>query len=232
MQRIKLFLFPHAGGNKYSFQQMKAQLPEFIEYHPLELPGRGARFGEPLLDDFDLVVEDYYAQIKNKLTGPYLFFGHSMGTVAGYLLILKLMQNKQNLPLHFFVSGRGAPNLKSDKVRHLMTAAEFREDMQDLGGVPIEVLDSEMFSEIFQPMLMADFKALETLQILDMPKIEVPITVFGGKQDHGSPLEEMLGWQEVAKKPIESHFFEGGHFFLMKYFDKISSIIEEAVLAV
>ena len=77
---MQLFLLHFAGGSCYSFDFLKQHLDSRFEFIPLELPGRGRRTNENLLNNKEKAINDYLAQIKLIRNGePYVIYGHSMG---------------------------------------------------------------------------------------------------------------------------------------------------------
>ena len=56
--RLRLFCFPFAGGSAGSFMPWFTQLAPHVQLCAIQLPGRGARFGELLL----LAVADLHAE--------------------------------------------------------------------------------------------------------------------------------------------------------------------------
>src|SRR4051794_37934122 len=105
MKKINLFCLPFAGGSRYSYISFANCAPENICVIPIELPGRGSRFRETLLTNMDSVVTDIFQQIKDRLDEPYGIYGHSMGTLSGYLLTKKIIQKNLNKPIHLFFTG-------------------------------------------------------------------------------------------------------------------------------
>ena len=82
---MKIIALPFAGGSKFSFKNLENHIPNSIEWITLELPGRGNRFGEPILESIDAMVNDILSQIEYHITNePYMIYGHSLGTVLGY----------------------------------------------------------------------------------------------------------------------------------------------------
>ncbi len=72
MNKPQLFLLHFAGGNRYSFQFLLPQLSAF-NVVALELPGRGNRLNEPLLDNFNEAASDLYQQVTDRLVAPHFF---------------------------------------------------------------------------------------------------------------------------------------------------------------
>ncbi|WP_197144539.1 thioesterase II family protein [Lysinibacillus sphaericus] len=79
MRKIKLFCLPYAGGSSVTYIKWGKLLNRYIEVIEVELPGRGRRINDPLIDNLEDMVEDVFRFIKDQLTGDYAIFGHSMG---------------------------------------------------------------------------------------------------------------------------------------------------------
>src|SRR5690606_8103150 len=90
--RMRLFLFPYAGGGPASFRQWHLYFPESVELWVAHYPGRGARFGEPSVDSVDLLTEELSRAIAGLLARPFGFFGHSLGGLLAYELARMLQQ--------------------------------------------------------------------------------------------------------------------------------------------
>ena len=56
VKRLRLLCLPCAGASATMYLRWKRHLPAWIEIYPVELPGRGERLGEPLIDDFETLV--------------------------------------------------------------------------------------------------------------------------------------------------------------------------------
>src|ERR1700730_15492559 len=108
---MRLFCFPHAGGNATTFRDWTHILPETIEVSAIQLPGRGARlYGEPC-SDIAVATQAVVAAIKPLLSCPCAFFGHSLGAVIAFEVLRMLRLNGSREPIRFFVAGCGATPL-------------------------------------------------------------------------------------------------------------------------
>ncbi len=228
MKQPNLFLFPFAGGSSYSYRMFKDIFPKEFSLTSIEYPGRGARMRENLLKETQSLVAQSDLTVSRGLHAPYFFFGHSMGTLISYLLIKKFQKEKKELPVHLFVSGRGGPSQPPENIRHNLPTDEFWTAVEELGGCPEEVLSSKELKEFFEPILRADFEALETYQYESSAPLNIPITIFLGKDDKVTH-EEALLWQRETIYPIEIHYFEGGHFFIFDHVKEISQLITDKI---
>lgn len=228
---MNLFCLPYAGASYYSYNMLEKYFTSHINFISVELPGHGKRFKESLLSNINEMVDDFYEQIKSKLNESYAFYCHSMGALIGYLLCLKIHQDKLLKPLHLFVSGRSAPSCPHKEIMiSSLPNDEFISRLIKYGGIPKEVLKEKELLELFIPILRADFKAVETYHYKKNNfLIDVPITVMIGKNDILTSYEEALRWQDITKSKIFIIEFSGGHFFIIDNWCEIARIIHSKI---
>ena len=89
MSKMTLFCIPFAGGNKTLYYPMKNKLPSYIQFKPLELPGRGERLIETPLDSIEDMVDDLIQQIIKEKPEKFILLGYSLGTILAYELYYK-----------------------------------------------------------------------------------------------------------------------------------------------
>lgn len=229
--QVKLFCFPFAGGSTYSYPFFQKYLPGFIEFIPLDIPGRGTRITEPLLYDLDAIAEDVFSRIRHQFTEPFAFFGHSMGTMIAYQLLNYLEKEGLPMPVHLFLSGRGGPNAEKENHQwHLLPSLEFRKKIFELGGSPEEVLQDERLMQLIEPILRADFQAVELFRFDKIRKYSIPVTVMIGDEEAIS-TEDILQWQRITDQEIKIRKFSGGHFFISEHAEEIVNTISKELQA-
>jgi len=221
---MHLFCFPFAGGNSYSYKAIEAALPVGIRLVPFELPGRGTRSRELPKNTLMELVEDAFANLKGRLQGPYAFFGHSMGASLAHELARRIVRAGLTPPLYLFVSGRQAPSVPEKRRRWDLPKEQFLDMLRRLGGCPPEILQSEEFMEFFEPILRADFEAVETHVSKPGSPLDVPIAVLIGDQDEVT-REEAQQWQHETTREIAVSQFRGGHFFIFEHQREIADLI-------
>lgn len=227
--KINIFCLPFAGGSRYSYNGYR-QYAQHINIVPLELPGRGSRFQEPLLDNIHDMVEDLFAQIKERLSHPYAIYGHSMGALLGFLLTRRIVEEGLREPRHLFFTGRAAPCVK--KVReaiHTQPRDEFFASLKELGGCPEELLQDEALMDCFEPIIRADFQALANYQYETGDAFDIPITVMTGVEEDIS-REEALAWQQETTALVAVKAFVGDHFFIYGHERAIVNIMTGVML--
>ena len=228
-QRINLICLPFSGASIYSYRDIATQIADFINIMPVELPGRGKRISEPLLSDIYNMTDDIFHQIKTHLNVPYAIYGHSLGTLLGFLLVKRILNEDLPQPLHLFFSGRGGPSVQDkDKHIHALPKKEFIKKLHEYEGSPQEILNDEGIMEFFEPVLRADFKAITTYVYKKDIPFDIPITVMIGTNED-TTYEEAMKWQDETSKKISVRQFPGGHFFIYQHTREISRIFSSTL---
>ena len=116
MRKITLYCFPHSGGSAAAFLPWKKYIdPHIIDFKPMELPGRGKRFGETLCRTMSEAVDDTYKKIEADIGKTSCsFFGHSLGSMLACELAHRIIRQGGNDPVHIFFSGH-VPNDVEEK---------------------------------------------------------------------------------------------------------------------
>ncbi len=231
-EQIELIALPFAGGNSYSFRPLDQVLPDRITLRPVELPGRGRRMREPLLDSIEALAQDALGQIEAGLgERPYAIYGHSMGGVIAYQLVHAIISCGLPKPLRLMVSGCRAPHLVSRaEGRHLLAREQFYDMLERMGGLPIEVRANSELMELFEPILRADFAAVDNY--LHRPKIalDLPLDILIGDDDHEVTESEWRDWQRESVGQVTFHRFSGGHFFINSESAAVAEVIGNQLL--
>ena len=211
----RLFCLPYAGGNSGTYRSWDSLLPDSIELHTIQLPGRLRRFSEaPLLSVADIVAQ-CTPQLSKLIVGkPYALFGHSMGAVVAFELGRELRRMGRP-PRWLFASGRQAPQLPWRRpVIHGLDEASFRRALGQLGGTPEAVLAHPELMAALMPVLRADFTAIETYRCSPQQPLDCPITLFGGLTDPHVSVDDLLAWQDQTSARAMLTMLQGGHFFI------------------
>lgn len=226
---IQLWCFPFAGAGFYAYRELLSHLPAHIQPEFLELPGRGKRMDKVLLTGFDEILEDTYNElIKKQETGrPFAFFGHSMGAQLAYSMAHRLKNEGRDLPVHMFLSGRGAPGIVRMKRRFDLPEAIFREELKKMGGVPDDILNDNDFYRFFEPILRADFRAIESYTHTPAQPLEIPFTIMLGDAEE-TTVEEAKQWNEETTAGFDFRLYPGGHFFIFEHAKDICGVIDSA----
>lgn len=230
MLKPQLFGLHFSGGNVYSLQNLFAGLKDTMNVELLELPGRGKRFNEELLDNRDAAVADLLSQIQSRRTGaPYVLYGHSMGAELGFIICHE-MELRNDPPLCFIPTGNAGPNVhKREKIAELDREAFFAK-LKEMGGMTNEILENEELLDYFEPILRADFKLLEDAEeVLIDYKINTPVMAVMG--DEEKYVSEIRNWKAYTEGSFDHKVVSGDHFFIYKYGDMLLQLVQNSFLS-
>jgi medium-chain acyl-[acyl-carrier-protein] hydrolase len=212
--KLRLFCFPYAGGSATVFRTWNRDLPSFVEVCPIQLPGRGSRLRETPFTQISPLVQTLGNALFPYLDKPYVFFGHSLGALIGFELARYFRRNISSSPIHLFVSGRQAPHIPDPSPRHALPEQEFLQEIKCLNGTPKEVLENTEMMQLLIPLLRADLVLDEAYVYTSEPRLECPITVFGGLEDPETNSEQLEAWREHTNTAFSIEMFPGNHFFI------------------
>ena len=228
MEQIQMFCLPFAGGNKYFFREYQKFAPDFIEVIPVELPGRGLRADEPLFTNIYDLAEDVFFSIKNKLDKPYILYGHSMGGLLAYLTAKMIVKDFLATPIHIFITGCTAPSTRDKSYLHLLSKDDFIKKLKELGGCPEEILNNEDIINFFEPVIRADFQAVESFEYQQTAPFDIPMTLMFGLDERVTP-SEMRDWQKETTNSIDIIQMPGNHFFINQFGFQVIKIIARKI---
>ena len=208
----RLFIFPYAGGAPSSFNKWAADFPNEIEISIVHYPGRGSRFNEPPIKELFVLAEEIANAIQSDLDKPFFFFGHSLGAVLAFEVARRITSQPQVL----FVSAYGAPHIPNpNHPIHDLSDVEFIKSLQDLNGLPAEVVSNTELMDLLLPVLRADFEAIENYQYAHSEqRLRCPIIAFGGADDSHVDRTRLDAWAYHTNNDFRSKIFSGDHFFI------------------
>ncbi|RAJ11147.1 surfactin synthase thioesterase subunit [Chitinophaga skermanii] len=210
----QVVFLPYAGGSKFAYRNYVKNLPVGVEGILPELPGHGMRMQELPLTSLQEVVEDLYKQIRPQLKGPYIIYGHSMGSLLGFLLTKYLLQKGDPIPQYCAFTGTMAPSQTGKRVRklHLLPKHEFWAAIYAYGGTPQEIRDTEAYQDLVENIFRTDFQLVETYKH-EAFKLPVPVLVINGSEENITP-EEVNAWRNDVNNFVEIQTMPGHHFFI------------------
>lgn len=212
---LRLFCLPYAGGGALIYRDWAEHLPAKVEVCPIQLPGRGNRLRETPLTRMTPLVEAIAEAITPLLDKPFAIFGHSMGALIGFELARFLGREYAKVPLHLFVSGRSAPQIRDAAKRtYDLPEPEFIEELRRLNGTPRDVLEHPELMQMMIPILRADFETIQTYEYQAGQPLDCPISAMGGIQDPDVSRQDLEAWREQTKGPFTLRMFPGGHFLI------------------
>lgn len=226
---IRLFCFPYAGGGASAFRPWQEHLPNNIELAIIQLPGREARFSEPLLSDIQVVITTLVKSITPYLVKPFIFFGHSLGAKLAYGLAQQLQKKELRTPEHLIVSADNAPFVPSSNPLHGLDDEVFIKRLSEYNGLPDHCLENHELMSLLLPRLRADIALSETVLPNGTQPLDCPITAIGGLSDPHITMNDLSVWQVNTQKEFVCKMFPGDHFFIDTERKKILALISQIV---
>lgn len=212
---LRLFCFPYAGGGASAFRGWSLHVPPEIEVCALQLPGRETRLREPLFTSLPSLIHTLTDVLTPSFDRPFAFFGHSMGALICFELTRELRRLRRPVPKMLFVSARNAPQMVDpDPPVHQLPEPEFIEELRTFNGTSEAILQDPDLLRMVIPILRADFAINETYAYTDEAPLDLPITVFGGVDDHAVDEDGLRAWEQQTSSTFRLRMFPGNHFFL------------------
>jgi len=229
-----LLVVPHAGGSANFFHKWIKHMPDAVELHLVEMPGRGRRMREPLSTHWRDVTDAMLEEIALLARRPFAVFGHSMGAHLAYRVLSQLDANQSQSLLHFFPSASKSP---LDVMRNgffskrPVSDDDFVDELRALGGAAEELLLHPEFLELVLQIMRADYLVCDSLaDAKDAPALACNITALGGRGDPLVGLDRVAGWQSLCQRRFELVGFDGGHFFFDAPPQTLPALLTERLL--
>jgi len=214
--RVRVFCFPHAGGNAAAYRSWPRGVPSGLEICPIELPGRRGRWAERPHRSCPELAREVAHAIGRWLDRPFVFFGHSLGSLVAFEVARALRRAGGPLPRHLYASARRAPQLPAEgEMLHRLPDERLIAEVcgghralpDDLAAQP------DLLRQLLAP-LRADLEVHETYRYTPEPPLRCAITALGGTTDPLAAVHELWAWREQAEGPFTLRMFSGGHFYL------------------
>jgi surfactin synthase thioesterase subunit len=226
---VRLYCFAHSGGSIAEFLRWGDELPD-IEVWGVQLPGRGSRISDPHYTRVGPLIHDLVQQAE--FHGPFAFFGHSLGALLAYETTRALHERGLRGPQSLMVSACPAPHLprRRPAIHQLGDRELFAEIQGSYGTLPDEMAEDPELLAIVMGLHRADFELVDSYQYVHGAPLDIPLHVFGGREDQLS-TEELTAWQHHCQGPFALDLLPGGHFYLREQRSTLLGTIQAALVA-
>ena len=228
MTKLTLLCLPYSGASAMVYSRWRRQLPSWLHLQPVELPGRGARYDEPLQTDMRALALQLAREHKPFLHGPYALFGHSLGALLACEMAHAFRALGAAEPVALFASGTAAPTMRSDYDRGFaepQSDEQLIDQLRTFQGTSEEVLANQELMSLTLPILRADFMLCGRFRPMQRPLLKCPVHVLGGKEDKAT-TEQLIGWSQETQGSFSVDMMTGGHFFIHEHEAKVLRIIK------
>lgn len=203
----RVFCIPHAGYGSGVFSNWPRKR-DAIEFLPVELPGRLARFAEPMPATFKELARDLIAGLERYLDVPFAFFGHCWSALIAYEVTAQLQRAGGPQAARLFVSSQLAPQDGPAGRMLDMNDAELADELaviiRDQGNTPHPDLVA-----LYLNVLRADIELNRRYVVPEPLRLSCPITAIGWTDDSEVPPGQMSGWPCCGDTTFD--LFEGPH---------------------
>jgi medium-chain acyl-[acyl-carrier-protein] hydrolase len=201
--------------------------PAGVEILAVQLPGREARRGEPVLTSCQAVAAALLPVVAPLVAAdegapPYVVVAHSVGTWNSFELLCLLREKGLPMPLRIFYSCFPPPDLPEAERpwtpnSALPTDAAFQQECR--GWDVNEVVFGEGMWGVYKGLMRGDFSCFDQYRYgRDAePPLGVPITSFYARRDQKVTAAMVAGWQRISGPGCDDDFehlpIEGHHLF-------------------
>lgn len=224
MTALNLLCLPYSGASAMVYARWRRKLPAWLNVRPVELPGRGARFGEALQTDMQALARQLAVEQRLAASKPYALLGHSLGALLAFELAHELQSLGCPAPSALFACGTAAPTRREEydgkDWREPKSDAQLIDELRQLQGTPEDVLANEELMGLTLPILRADFLLCGRYAYRQRPPLRCPLHVLAGDADRATQ-EQLLAWAQETLGPFDLQMFPGGHFFIHTEEDRV-----------
>ncbi len=223
---VRLFWFPHSGGNASVIADRQSSLGSIAELRVAQLPGCGPRLIEQPMRDLEYLVATLTDAVAALADRRFAFLGHSIGALLAFEVARAL--RRQRLPQPDWIWACAAEGPSTRRIRRYVAdlpSQEFIGVLREFGGTDAEVLAEPELMELLLPGIRADFGLFERYSYQPEPPLEVPIRVLRGDADPIVDGELAAGWALETTRPLPERIFPGDHFFLQSHEAEIIKLI-------
>lgn len=214
--RCAVLCAPHAGAGASAFAPLRRMAPPHVRIAALQPPGRETRLREDPCRTVEELVEDLLPAVVSITHQPYALFGHSLGALTAFELVRSLRARGEVLPRCLFVSGRGAPHVRSDGIGLINQPDEvFVTMLRKLGGTPEVLLSDERMMKLIIPALRADLASHESYRYRYEEPLDVPVVAFAATEDDRASVADVEQWGLHTSREFHLRVHSGNHFAIV-----------------
>ncbi|WP_171116184.1 MULTISPECIES: alpha/beta fold hydrolase [Streptomyces] len=209
---VRMVCFPHSGGSTTAFAEWAPAMPPGVELVAVQYPGRGDRFGEPLVADVAEMAGRVVLELLRLPTCDQVLFGHSLGALVAYETAL-LLRDMGAEPRRLCASACLPPGHMRNRDIHLAPDDEFWTALYALGGIDPGIAENEELRELLAPTLRSDLRAHATYRPRSETKpLACPVSCYHGDGDPLVDEKQLTEWADSTSGEFTLRVRPGGHF--------------------
>ncbi|WMS87311.1 thioesterase II family protein [Pleionea litopenaei] len=221
--KLNLICFPYAGGSAASYINWIKFLPSEVQLIIAQPPGRADRIFEKPHTTMQDMIDELMGEFPKFTTCPYIMFGHSLGSRVAFEILKKSHELKLEKPRHFIASASRGPHvLPREDTFFDLNDDEFKSELANINGTPLEILENSELMELLLPLLRADFTIADTYINHDKVQFNCPLSIFGGTEDRNITKSDLLSWGNFFSQEPSLYYIKGDHFYIDKNIYELS----------
>ncbi|MFC5665421.1 thioesterase II family protein [Kitasatospora misakiensis] len=204
---VRLFCFPHAGGDATAFTPLARAIAPAAEVWALRPPARGGRSREPMPADFAALTADVAEAIAPHL-GPgrrAVFYGQSFGALLAYEVARALPADRR--PELVVVAGAPSPAEWAERESKDLDAAE----LLRLTGLEELVRADPELVELALGGIRTDLAVSATYRHRPHPPLASALYALAGADDPMLATTDLTGWAAHTRGAFGHRVLPGGH---------------------
>jgi surfactin synthase thioesterase subunit len=222
---LRLICMPPAGSGTVTFRGWTDRL-RLAEVGIVELPGRGSRLREPVLESVAAAADGLVDALTRGATTPTALFGHGLGALIAFEAAHRLEMRGWPM-LALFVSGRRAPSLPSSGHQLSDATAErlIEETRRYSDIVPDDDLIDRESLQLLVPGVRADFAMLDGYRYETRSPLRCPIVAIGGDTDPDVSHHDLMAWRGETSGRFTHRTFTGARAYLRNEREAVTAVI-------
>jgi amino acid adenylation domain-containing protein len=238
-----LICIPHGGGSAIIYQSLADALPVGYSLYALAIPGHDFSRPEEPLTSLEKVAECCVSEIKQKITGPIILYGHCLGGALTIEIAGKLEQHSITVLGVFEAANFPSPRLpgkffdlwtKIFPRERFISNLTYQDMLKRFGGLcddldPMEV--DFVIRGLRHDACEAEDYYTKWFATSAQPKIKAPITCIVGTKDRMTEFyeERYHEWEYFSNEVDLQVIKQAGHYFQKNLAVELAQIIHEKV---
>lgn len=228
---VNLICLPHAGGSAMSFATWKSIIPSNFNLCPIQYPMRENRIHDLMPDTIQKMAHNFVVNSEDLFQKPFVLLGHCGGSLIAYEVAKCVKNTYGKLPECLMLSGSISPALAFQ--RNLPSNASDEEFIQifiDNGYIDSSLLERKEYLNYFLPIFRKDIKMQADYVFEGHTIFSCPVVTINGNRDKLVNKEGVEDWRNFSSGIFQSHFFDGEHFYINNYKNRIINMIQELLV--
>ncbi|MEV3961017.1 SDR family NAD(P)-dependent oxidoreductase [Nocardia sp. NPDC050193] len=221
---MRLFCFPHAGGSASTYLAWHDLLPDHVELHAVQLPGRDDRGGEPPYTDVIALAEKLADLIADPSDArPFALFGHSGGSLLAFETARALRTRHELSPVALALSAVPAPDGPGmDALVRQVFRTPGPAALEALAFIPPDIRQEKELLDRATRALNDDYTMYRAYRYSERSGVlDCPLVLFSGDNDPLCHPDDLHGWERQSITTATTHIYSGDHFYLRDHLPAI-----------